>query len=852
MAKPKYTWLRDYAPPFFRQHSVSLEFFLDPEKTIVRSNIVFAPNCGEPTDLKLQGENIQLSYLKIGDKKIELKCLTFGQHDLIIPKKFLSSGDFEVEMENVLSPETNKSLEGLYLSEGIFVTQCEPEGFRKICYSLDRPDVLSTYRVRIHGSYAHLLSNGNPITITKNYSEWHDPFPKPSYLFALVAGDLIFHEGTFTTSSGNLVTLKIFHKKEHLGKAKHALNCIKKAMAWDEINYGREYDLDVFNIVAIDDFNAGAMENKGLNIFNSKYILYDESLSTDADYALIEAIIAHEYFHNWTGNRVTCRDWFQLCLKEGLTVFREQEYVQDQLEKEVSRINQTDFLIKQQFKEDAGPLSHSVRPTKYVEINNFYTATVYEKSAEIIRMLKTIIGRKKFLEGMDQFFKNQDGRACTLEDFQEAFELVLNKNLDQFFKWFHEPGTPKLVVSEKYIGKNYKVTFKQEKPMKPGKYSNKVMPITYKILNSKGLFLQRKKTLVIDRKTSSIELKNQNEKPVISLLNSFSAPVLVEFKQPIDDLFSILEFETDFTSIWMAKKKLDYIALEKIASSKSDVENVISRTYETLVKKVDNPSLLAKLLELPSDNEYFSKLLETDIPEPKSIEINRRKYETFYKKYFKEFSISYFENFIRQKLYLRKNSDYQKRMLTCALIFLNKDTNFLNDFINIIFNNSDNMTLKVSCLITYIVKKDEEENVNKFYQEYGKDKALLNKWFAMQIQYSTPKLALDRLDELTNHGDFNMFNPNNFNSLVGTFAKRNFHAFHQRNGKGYNVIAEWIKKIDVENPQLAASTTKAFEQIRFLPHIYREKAKAALNTLPNDENLSRDTSEILHKIRAFL
>ena len=852
MSKRKYTWLKDYTPALYRQKSVSLEFFLDPTKTILKSKIVFVPSCDKPSDLVLQGENIQLNWMKIDDRKIELECLTFGINELIIPKKFLGSGEFQLETENVLSPITNKSLEGLYMSEGIFVTQCEPEGFRKICYSLDRPDVLSTYTTRIHGSYAHLLSNGNPVTISKNYTKWHDPFPKPSYLFALVAGNLIFDEGVFTTSSGKVVTIKIFHKKEHIGKTKHALNCIKKAMAWDEITYGREYDLDVFNIVAVDDFNAGAMENKGLNIFNSKYILYDENFSTDSDYALIEAIIAHEYFHNWTGNRVTCRDWFQLCVKEGLTVLREQEYVEDQLEKEVSRINQTDFLIKQQFKEDAGSLSHSVRPTKYVEINNFYTATVYEKSAEIIRMLKTIIGREKFLEGMDQFFKNQDGCACTLEDFQEAFEHVLDKNLDKFFKWFHEPGTPRLIVSEKYVGKNYKVTFRQEKPMKSGKYSNKVMPITYKILSSKGHFLQQKKTLVLDKKTSSIELKNQNEKPAISVLNSFSAPVLVEFKQPIDDLFSILEFETDFTSIWMAKKKLDYVALEKIACSQTDVEDVISRTCEMLIKKLDTPSLLAKLLELPSDYEYFSKLLETGIPDPQAIQINLRKYETLYKMCFEEFSLSYFKNFIHRKLYVRKNSDYQKRILANALIFLNKDTNFLNDFIDIIFNDSNNMTLKVSCLITYIVKKDEEENVNKFYLKYGKDKSLLNKWFAMQMEYSTPELALDRLRELTKHKDFNMFNPNNFNSLIGTFAKRNFHAFHQRNGAGYKVIAEWIKKIDAENPQIAASTIKAFDQIRHLPQIYREKAKAAFNVLPDRDNLSRDTSEILYKIKAFL
>ncbi len=852
MAKPKYTWLKDYTPPSYRQKSVSLEFFLDYERTILKSRIVFEPNTGKTVDLVLLGENIKLNYLKIGERKIEFDCLTFKKQELIIPVKFLGSGEFQVEMENVLSPTTNKSLEGLYLSEGIFVTQCEPEGFRKICYSLDRPDVLSTYSVRIHGSYAHLLSNGNPITVTKNYSEWYDPFPKPSYLFAMVAGNLIFDEGSFTTSSGKAVALKIFHKKEHIGKAKHALCCIKKAMAWDQIAYGREYDLDVFNIVAVDDFNAGAMENKGLNIFNSKYILYDENLSTDADYAQIEAIIAHEYFHNWTGNRVTCRDWFQLCLKEGLTVLREQEYVEDQLEKEVSRINQIDFLIKHQFKEDAGPLSHSARPKKYLEINNFYTATVYEKSAEIMRMLKTIIGKEKFSEGMDLFFKNQDGRPSTLEKFQEAFECVVDKNLDKFFNWFHEAGTPKLIVSESYTGNNYKVTFRQEKPMRPGKYSNKVIPITYSILSNRGRFLQLKKTLVLDRKTSSIELKSQNEKPTISLLNSFSAPVIVEFKQAIDDIFSILEFETDFTSVWIAKKNLDFIVLKKIGSKQSDVENVISRTCKILINKSNRPSLLAKLLGLPNDNEYFFKLLETETPDPKTIQLNLLKYGTLYKKYFREFSISYFKNFIDQKLYLRNNSDYQERALACALIFLNKDTNFLDDFLNLIFNDTNNMSLKLSCLIYYIVKKDEKENTKKFYSMYGKDKALLNKWFAMQIQYSTPNLALARLQELTNHRDFNMFNPNNFNSLIGTFAKRNFHAFHQKNGRGYNITAEWIKKIDPENPQIAASTTKAFAQIKFLPHIYREKAKAALNTLPHGDSLSRDTSEILYKIKAFL
>ena len=852
MAERRYTWLKDYAPPIYRQQSISLEFFLDPEKTILKSKMLFELDYDEPADLVLQGEKIQLNYLKIDDTQIGLECLRFGRNTLTIPKKNFSSKKIQVEMENVLSPSTNKSLEGLYLSEGIFVTQCEPEGFRKICYSLDRPDVLSTYSVRIHGSYDHLLSNGNPVTVTKNYSEWHDPFPKPSYLFALVAGDLTFDEGIFTTLSGKVVTIRIFHKKEHAGKTEHALNCIKRAMAWDEINYGREYDLDVFNIVAVDDFNAGAMENKGLNIFNSKYILYDEDLSTDSDFALIEAIIAHEYFHNWTGNRVTCRDWFQLCLKEGLTVLREQEYIESRLEKEVSRIDQTDFLFKHQFKEDAGPLSHATRPSKYLEINNFYTATVYEKSAEIIRMLKTIIGEAKFLQGMDLFFKKHDGRACTLEDFQEAFEYVLDKNLDKFFKWFHEPGTPKLVVSEKYVGKNYEVTIRQEKPRKPGKYSNKVIPITYKIFTSDGQCLQRDKTLVLNRKTSSIKLKNLDHKPAISLLNSFSAPVLVEFEQPIDDLLSILEYETDFTSIWMAKKNLDFIVLKKIASNPSDADDLVSQIYQILVKKLETSLLLAKLLELPSDNEYFSKLLETcTTADPNFIQKNLLKCSSLYELYFKEFSVSYFQRFIDKKLYFRQNSNHRERALACALIFLNRDTTFLDDFINVIFNNSNNMSLQVSCLINYLFKKDENEKVNEFYLKYGNEKTLLNKWFSMQVQYSTPRLASVRLRKLTKHKDFNMLNPNNVNSLIGTFAKRNFHAFHQKDGTGYKLIADWIMKLDPVNPQIAANTSKAFEQIKFLPHIYREKAKATLNALYDNNNLSKDTYEVLHKIKIF-
>ncbi len=670
MPEKKYTWLKDYSAPTYQQACVSLEFFLSPRLTTLKSKFFFKPNKDRHSDLVLCGEDIRLNYLKISGRKIENKKVIFKRGLLIIPQELLGSGDFYLEMENDLNPETNKSLEGLYLSDGVLVTQCEAEGFRKICYCLDRPDVLSRYRVKIHGSYNHLLSNGNPVKISKNYSEWYDPVPKPSYLFALVAGDLVFEEGEFRTKTGRKITIRIFHKKEHLGKTSHALNCIKRAMAWDEVNYGREYDLDIFMVVAIDDFNAGAMENKGLNIFNSKYILYDEALSTDADYKLIEAIIAHEYFHNWTGNRITCRDWFQLCLKEGLTVLREQEYIESRFDKGVSRIDQIDYLFQHQFKEDAGPLSHAVRPTKYQEINNFYTATVYEKSAEIIRMLKTIIGREKFLEGMDLFFKLYDGVACTLEDFQQTFETILKEKLTRFFRWYHQSGTPKLLVSETYCNNLYCVTLIQENRRKKGRHSNKVIPITIKVLNRKGKFLKAEKTLVLDKKKLTIKMTSQDEKPIISLLNSFSAPVLVEFNQPINDLFTIMEHETDYPSIWLAKKKLDYIALEKIASNSSDRESIIERIVQILIKKVKKKGLLSKLLQLPDDNEYFSKLLENNnTADPYIIKQNLSIYYDLYKKYFKEFSVSYFKSFIDRELYQRKYSDHEDRALACALIF---------------------------------------------------------------------------------------------------------------------------------------------------------------------------------------
>ncbi len=851
MNKNKYVYLKNYVAPCYLVKRVILDFQLDRKKTVLKSHFTIQANKinNEKVDLILDGEKIKLKKLSINRRNINLKSIIFKKDIMIISKNFINSEEFTIEMENHIDPSSNKSLEGLYLSGDIICTQCEPEGFRKICYSIDRPDVLATYKVRLRGAYKCLLSNGNQVKKSRDFVEWDDPFPKPTYLFALVAGDLSFQQDEFITMNKKRVSLRIYHKDKDKGKTDHAMNCLKNAMHWDELHYQREYDLDTFMIVAIDDFNAGAMENKGLNIFNSKYILYDEERSTDTDFKFIEAIIAHEYFHNWTGNRITCRDWFQLCLKEGLTVFREQEYMAQGARGLINRVEEVQFLLKNQFPEDAGPLSHAVRPHKYKEINNFYTATVYEKGAEIIRMLKIMSGEKIYKKAIQQYFSKHDGKASTVEDFKEIFEDCLKMNLSNFFNWYNEKGTPKLTVHEQYCDGIYKVEITQELINSIDKNLCKVIPIIYSIINHEGEEVVASTLLVHDKPKKTISLKYKKEKPTLSLLRGFSAPVIVKFKQSARDLKNILSNEKDFTSIWLAKDKLDYLCLQKFNEEDKEANSFVKDFVKILTRNERNLDLLSKLITPPTEQEYFTNLCSTDRHiDPEKIVSNLKAYKDQFSREIYDFADSYLQTFLSKEKFLRSQSNISERSFAIAALKHKENIDTKCTLAEKMFKLTDSMTLKIACLSILISKGIGEKQLNSFYCQYEDDISLIDKWFSIQVQFCPPKQSKKIIERLCEHKKFNLLNPNNFNSVITAFAKMNFSGFNLKNGKGYQLVGERIKKIDSFNPQVAARAAKTFEHISFLPDHYLLKALKTLKEIQSSKNISKDTSEIVESI----
>ena len=852
MDKNKYVYLKNYTPPNFLIKNIVLDFNLDRKKTILKSELSFYVNKinSKKSDLVLDGEKINLKSLSINKQKVNFKRLVFKNNKMIVPKDLLKANCFTLEMENHIDPSSNKSLEGLYLSNNIICTQCEAEGFRKFCYSLDRPDILATYTVRLRGKYNCLLSNGNLIKQNPYFAEWSDPFPKPTYLFALVAGDLVFHEDEFITINKKRVNIKIYHKKKDKGKTFHAMNSIKRAMRWDEIHYNREYDLDCFMIVAIDDFNAGAMENKGLNIFNSRYVLYDDEKSTDSDFKFIEGIIAHEYFHNWTGNRITCRDWFQLCLKEGLTVFREQEYTEQETNGLVERIEQVEFLLKNQFPEDSGSLSHAVRPDKYKEINNFYTATVYEKGAEIIRMLKIISGEKRYKQALELYFSRYDGKACTVEDFQKVFEDCLGMNLSQFFNWYNEKGTPKIRVDESLSKGNYEVTIRQVSRKSTGQWDSKVIPIVYSIINHQGKELVPSTLLILDKPMKRISIKCKKEKPTLSLLKGFSAPVVLEFNQSIRDLKNIVSNDRDYTSVWLAKNKLDYICLQNINSKKDKTaKTIVADFVKILIQNKRDFSLLAKLISTPTELGYFSKLCETEKKiDPQKLILNLKKYRELFSREIIGFAKDYLDRFVLEKKYKSKHSNVSERSLAVALL---KHATVLDEECleaKKMFKLTDSMTLKIACLSLLISCDKGNDQLYYFYSKFKNDRVLKDKWFAIQAQFCPSNKVEETIPALCNHKDFKILNPNSFSSIITTFAKMNYSGFNLKNGKGYQIVAEWIRKIDSFNPQVAARASKAFEHIQYLHKEYSNMALNSLSIIKKNPSLSKDTNEIIQKI----
>ncbi|HEX9859267.1 MAG TPA: aminopeptidase N, partial [Paracoccaceae bacterium] len=627
-ASPQPVLLSDYQPYSHIVQSVDLVFHLAPQATRVSATLRLAPNPARPGrhGLRLDGENLTLISARIDGAAI---AVTPDATGLTIPQAVLPAGPFTLTTEVRIAPEGNTALEGLYMSNGMYCTQCEAEGFRKITFYPDRPDVMAPFRVRVESDLPVLLSNGNPVAQGPGFAEWHDPWPKPAYLFALVAGDLRAHSDSFTTMSGRRVALNIWVRPGDEDHCAYAMGALIRAMRWDEQAYGREYDLDIFNIVAVDDFNMGAMENKGLNIFNSKFVLALPETATDDDFARIEAIIAHEYFHNWTGNRITCRDWFQLCLKEGLTVFRDQQFSGDMRSHAVKRIEDVLMLRGRQFREDGGPLAHAVRPDHYVEINNFYTATVYEKGAEVIGMLKRLVGDAGYARALDLYFTRHDGQAATIEDWLKVFEDATGRDLAQFKRWYTEAGTPRLRVTDDYQDGTYTLHLQQENPPTPGQPEKgaKVIPLALGLLNPNGDEVLPTTVLELTEGRQSFAFPGLAARPIPSILRGFSAPVLLERETSATERAFLLAHDTDPFNKWEAGRALakDVLARMVTDGAAPAAEWLDALARVTLDDSLD-PAFRALALRLPAEDDMAQTLAAAGrVPDPQAIHAARRR-----------------------------------------------------------------------------------------------------------------------------------------------------------------------------------------------------------------------------------
>ena len=628
---PRTIHLKDYQPFPYLVESVHLTFRLQPLATRVLAEIQFAPNPARPGahDLALHGEELTLISCRINGNTVAPHLRAPG---LVIAAEALPAGGFTLQTEVEIAPQGNTALEGLYMSGGMYCTQCEAEGFRKITFYPDRPDVMARFQVRVESDLPVLLSNGNPVATGPGWAEWNDPWPKPAYLFALVAGDLVSVGDQFTTASGRVVDLGIWVRKGDETRCGYAMDSLIRSMRWDEQVYGREYDLDVFNIVAVDDFNMGAMENKGLNIFNSKLVLASPQTATDDDYGRIEAVIAHEYFHNWTGNRITCRDWFQLCLKEGLTVFRDQQFTGDMRSHAVKRIEDVLTLRGRQFREDGGPLAHAPRPESFVEINNFYTATVYEKGSEVVGMLKRLVGDDHYRAALDLYFARHDGEAATIENWLKVFEDATGRDLTQFKRWYSEAGTPRIKVYEAWSaadgGGTYTLTLAQENPATPGQAEKgaKVIPVAVGLLNPNGDEVVPTTVLELTKPVQSFEFKGLSSKPVASILRGFSAPVVLDHQVSAQEHAFLMAHDTDPFNRWEAGRALAKdVLMRMVTQGAKPLPEFLDALARLAFDETLDPAFRALALRLPGEDDMAATLHAAGhVPSPDLIHRARK------------------------------------------------------------------------------------------------------------------------------------------------------------------------------------------------------------------------------------
>ena len=838
--------LSDYTPAAYLIDSVALDFNLHPTKTTVTSKIEFTANPAASTrTLRLDGAEMTLKWAKINGETVELAPDETG---VDLPEGLLGKG-FTWECEVEINPEANTSLDGLYMTNGMYCTQCEAEGFRRITYYLDRPDVMTTFTVRIHGDQPVRLSNGNEVAQGEGFVEWHDPWPKPAYLFALVAGDLVAHADSFTTASGREVALNIWVRKGDEGKCAYAMDSLKRSMKWDEEAYGREYDLDLFNIVAVDDFNMGAMENKGLNVFNSSLVLASPETATDGNYERIESVIAHEYFHNWTGNRITCRDWFQLCLKEGLTVFRDQHFTKDMRDEAVKRIEDVMTLRGRQFAEDAGPLSHPPRPNHYVEINNFYTATVYEKGAEVVGMLRTLVGASDYRKALDLYFERHDGQACTIEDWIKVFEDTTTRDLSQFALWYTLAGTPRVKVSDEYADGTYILTLSQSMPDE-NDTTPRHIPVAVGLLYPDGTEAVKTKVLELTKAAQSFTFTGLHMPPIASVLRGFSAPVVLEQKLDNSLRAYLLAHDTDAFNRWQAGR--DY-ALDILAELPQDTAHV-EREFLTAMAKTALDSTLAPAFRaiatsIPGEAEVARRILDNGgTPDPVAIHKAREVMNLAMAEKLAGKLPALYADMATPGVYSPDAEAAGKRSLRTRVLSwltaLEADASSAQSQ----YSSAENMTDKLPALGQLISKGKADAALESFYAEWKHEPLVLDKWFGVQATRAAPAEAVETVRTLTAHPDFNWKNPNRFRALMGSFAMGNIAGFHDPSGAGYELVADWLIKLDAVNPQITARLTTAFESWRQYSDVRQAQMRAALERVLAAETLSKNTREIASRI----
>ncbi len=843
---PQTIFLEDYTPPAFLVEDVHLTFRLDPGATRVKSRIAFRPNPEAVThDFFLHGEDLTLISASIDGAPVTPRLGPDGLRADVPDAPFV----WEAEVE--IAPQSNTALEGLYMSRGMYCTQCEAEGFRKITYYPDRPDVMAPFTVRIESDEPVLLSNGNPAGQGDGWAEWHDPWPKPSYLFALVAGELTAHSGKFTTMSGRDVELNIWVRPgPDEEKCAFAMGALQRAMRWDEKVYGREYDLDLFNIVAVDDFNMGAMENKGLNIFNSAAVLASPETSTDANFERIEGIIAHEYFHNWTGNRVTCRDWFQLCLKEGLTVFRDQEFTADMRSRAVKRISDVLTLRGRQFREDNGPLAHPVRPESFVEINNFYTATVYEKGAEIIRMLRHLVGESGYAQALGLYFDRFDGKAATIEDWLAVFQEATYRDLSQFKRWYSQAGTPRLKVTDSFEDGTYHLHFEQHTPPTPGQEAKEslVIPIAVGLIGPDGREVMETTILEMTDATESFAFPGLDARPVPSVLRGFSAPVIVERDTTNAERAFLLAHDTDPFNKWEAGRALAKSTLmSMIVDGAAPDPAFLDALGAALRDETLDPAFRALVLSLPSEDDIAETMFEAgQTPDPSAIHSAR---EVLRQSVAAACETALADAFDANQVagpYSPDAASAGKRALAnAALGLLSRLDGGARAAAQ--YRAADNMTQELAALGALLDIGQGEGELSSFYDRWRDDRLVMDKWFALQVSAAAPDKAAEVARRLTEHADFDWKNPNRFRAVIGALAM-NAAGFHDPGGAGYALVADWLIRLDPVNPQTTARMSTAFETWRRYDKARQAMIREELERIRRVPGLSRDTTEMVSRI----